>query len=288
MTKKEADFLAAQAFFVQEEKDKTLLGKNQGALWQYKHHFRFGEDSVLLAHFAADFMKKRGPSRKTVFDLCAGSGVIGVLFFRLLQQEMHLAFLEYAPKMLALLSCNQQENQLENVDIFQGDLAAPFSTWRLYEENPTENLRKNLKAKSADVLLLNPPYARKNQSLISKEMSEEEKMARFEMQGKLSQYLVQCAKLLKEGAFLFVCLPPHRMNELCFYAMREGLFLDTLRWVHPYQDREAKLVLFAFKKAKIETQVKVLPPLILRQKDGSYTQEVALWYAEENFSSEKP
>lgn len=260
-------------------KDKTLLGKNQGEIWQYLDHFRFGEDSVVLAHFAYEQVKKRGPFYKTVFDLCAGSGVVGILFSRLLNQKVRAFGLEYVDSMYELLKENYAVNQLqEEFTALKGDLSKPFGTWQAQEASV------QLQAEMADVILMNPPYAKVNQKIVDESLTEEEKFARFEVQGDLSAYLKQIAKLLKTDALCMFCLPLSRMNELCFYAMQEGLFLDTLRFVHTYAHKEAKLGLFAFKKSKKETQVKVLAPLILRKKDGTYTEEVEAWYREEQFS----
>lgn len=260
-------------------KDKTLLGKKQGEIWQYKDHFRFGEDSVLLAHFAYEIVKKRGPYSKIVFDVCAGSGVVGILFRRLLNQKVRAYGLEYMPVMFDLLKENYRVNHLEEEFwAIQGDLSQNFNTWGPLPEEWI------IQKEMADVILMNPPYARMNQKVMVEHLSEESKIARFEIQGDLSAYLKQIALLLKPEALLILCLPLSRMNELCFYAMKEGLFLETLRLVHTYAHKESKLGLFAFKKSKKETQVKVLAPLILRKEDGTYTEELENWYREEEFS----
>ena len=70
---------------------------------------------------------------------------------------------------------------------------------------------------------------------------------------------------------------PHRLIDIIVSMRQYRLEVKKLRFVHPYIDREPNMVLVeAVKNGR--PMVKVLPPLIIYQTDGSYTEEVLKIY----------
>ncbi len=57
--------------------------------------------------------------------------------------------------------------------------------------------------------------------------------------------------------------------------MQNGLAPKRIRFVHPKADREANMVLIEAIKAGKPDGIRILPPVVVYQADGTYTQEVA-------------
>lgn len=68
---------------------------------------------------------------------------------------------------------------------------------------------------------------------------------------------------------------PDRLQELLSTLMQNGLAPKRIRFVHPKADREANMVLIEAIKAGKPDGIRILPPVVVYQADGTYTQEVA-------------
>lgn len=113
----------------------TDLGKDKGVWLQNKQGFCFGEDSVFLAHFAADHLKKKGPYYKEIADICAGSGIIGYLCMCSLERPLHLHWIEKEQEMCTLtienyfLNHKSFEQRQVEVSFWQGDITSDKQDW---------------------------------------------------------------------------------------------------------------------------------------------------------------
>ncbi len=123
-----------------------ILGK-----WEfYGKSFYVGEgvliprpETELLVDIALDFLKnKKAPA---CFDLCSGSGCIGITLASLLPASQ-VTVLEKSDKALSYLRKNKDLNKTDNLEIVQGDL---------FDGACVFNNRK------CDILLSNPPYIRR-------------------------------------------------------------------------------------------------------------------------------
>lgn len=65
----------------------------------------------------------------------------------------------------------------------------------------------------------------------------------------------------------------NRLADIIYYGRHIGLEPKIIRMIHPFEDREANLVLCHMKKNG-GRELKVMEPLIVRNKDGNLTQEV--------------
>lgn len=83
-------------------------------------------------------LKEIGPSSLEIWDLCTGSGCIGIALKKK-RPDCHLVLADVSPKALDMARQNATSNQVE-VEFFQGDLLAPFQ------------------GRKADVVVCNPPY----------------------------------------------------------------------------------------------------------------------------------
>lgn len=92
------------------------------------------ETEILL-----DILSKEIPNEKLeVWDVCTGSGYIGISFKKLFSKS-HVVLSDISSKALALARLNAQRNEVD-VEILEGDLLLPF------------------KGRKADLILCNPPY----------------------------------------------------------------------------------------------------------------------------------
>ncbi len=124
-----------------------ILGK-----WEfYGKSFYVGEgvliprpETELLVDIALDFLKnKKNP---TCFDLCSGSGCIGITLASLLPASQ-VTVLEKSDEALKYLRRNKELNNTYNLEVVQGDL---FDGYSVFGE------------RRCDILLSNPPYIRRD------------------------------------------------------------------------------------------------------------------------------
>ena len=105
-------------------------------------------------------------------------------------------------------------------------------------------------------------------------------IARHEALCTLDDVLAQSAKLLKvKGRFYMVHRPfrlPEIMTKMCNY----GLEPKRMRLVYSYVDKELNMVPIEGRKGG-NPRMTVEAPLIVYEKDGSYTQELLKLYAGE-------
>ena len=93
----------------------------------------------------------------------------------------------------------------------------------------------------------------------------------------LDDILRESAKILKvKGRFYMVHRPfrlPEIMTKMCAY----GIEPKRMRLVYPYIDKEPNMVLIEGMKGG-NPRMQVEPPLVVYQKDGSYTEELLALY----------
>lgn len=143
----EQRFLAMLARRASGEPLQYILGK-----WPfYGRDFSVGE-GVLIPRPETEELVALASERmlathaQTVFDLCAGSGCIG-LTLALEHPETQVYLLEKYPSAFAYLQKNQADLKVSNARIFEADIA---------DFTPQDGI-------SADILVSNPPYVESGQ-----------------------------------------------------------------------------------------------------------------------------
>ncbi len=117
-------------------------------------------ETELLIDIALDFAK--GKENISVFDLCSGSGCIGITMSKLVEGA-DVTVLEKSDEALKYLLKNRDHNCADNLIVIQGDL---FDVPGLFH------------GKMCDILLSNPPYIRSDViSKLQREVLSEPKMA---------------------------------------------------------------------------------------------------------------
>ena len=226
------------------------LQRNGYRIIQNEKKFCFGMDAVLLSGFA------RARKQEQVLDLGTGPGIIPILMEAKTEGE-HFSALEIQEDMAQMARRSVMLNGLqEKITVVTGDL---------------KEASKIFGRASFDVVTCNPPYMNQNHGL--KNPDEPKAIARHELLCTFEDVAREAAALLKSGGRFYLVHRPHRLTEL-FQTMRAfRLEPKRMKFVHPFQDQEANMVLIeAFRGGK--PQMRVEAPVIVYESPGVYTREI--------------
>lgn len=235
-----------------ESLDDLILGGLQ--VIQPRQGYRFSLDAVLLAHFP-----ELGGIESSV-DLGSGSGVIPlILSFR--SPSITVTGIELQTDMVERSQRSLQLNDLEKrIQIIMADL---------------REIKAVLPAASVQLVVCNPPFWKKGEGHISSRPGEA--VARHELQAELDDICMAAAWLLKDGGRFCVIHRAERLYEVMAAMTDHRLAVSRIRAVQSFSPDNAALVLVEGRKNS-RGGVKILPPLVIYQAPGVYSQEVNQWY----------
>jgi len=237
---------------VMENKDETLDTFYLGRIFllQKKNGYRFSVNAPLLA----DFIKTK--TSEELLELGCGNGVISLLLS--IKSFKQITALEIQKSLAELARRNVILNKLEDkITVIQIDL------------------RRFNSRKKFDVIFSNPPYIKRKKGQLSPVL--EKSIAKHEIKCDIFDIISKTAELLKNRGRAYFIFPASREEDLRAAVITNNLSIRTWRYVFNYQQGQAILLLAECNfRAKKEI---ILPPLILYDKKGNYTQE-----AEEIFS----
>ena len=104
-------------------------------------------------------------------------------------------------------------------------------------------------------------------------------IARHEITCSLEDVVKAAKWLLKTGGHFYMVHRPFRLAEIIYTLKQHKLEPKRMRLVHPYVDKEPNMVLIDAAKGG-KQRITVEPPLIVYNKDGSYTDEIYQIYGE--------
>ena len=226
------------------------LQRNGYRIIQNEKKFCFGMDAVLLSGFA------RAGKGERVLDLGTGTGIIPILMEAKTEGESFTG-LEIQEEMAEMAARSVKLNGLEEkVSIIQGDL---------------KEASKRFGKASFDVVTCNPPYMNQNHGL--KNPDEPKAIARHELLCSFEDVAREAAALLKSGGRFYLVHRPHRLTEIFETLRAHKLEPKRTKFVHPFVDAEANMVLIeAFRGGR--PQMRVEAPVIVYEKPGVYTNEI--------------
>ncbi len=216
---------------------------------QSRSGFRYGTDAVLLGDFA--LIKPRARCA----DLGTGTGIIALL-----------------------VAAHHKEARLDAVELDQeaADMARRSVDMNgMSERVRVHNADMRLAAEilgygQMDQVLCNPPYFEEGSALLPE--CESKRIARTDVDIGIKEIARVAFQLLKSGGRFSVVFPAARMDSLINALCEARLAPKRVRTVHHTFFHAPKLVLMDAVKHG-GTQLHWMPPLILRNPDGTPTQE---------------
>ena len=234
------------------------LQLNNLKIIQNKNGFCFGIDSVLLSDFAKEIS-----SNSKVLDLGTGTGILGIL----LCGKTNLSKIYGIDIQEDVCNMASRSIKLNNLE----------DKFEIINRN-IKDLKDIFEANSFDAIVSNPPYKKNNSGL--KNESETKLISRHEITASLEDFINISSYLLKNNCSLYIVHRPERLSDLFYLLRKYNLEPKKLRLVQSYLDSKPKLILVkATKNAK--SFLNVEEPLIIYNKDGSYTDEILQIYGKE-------
>lgn len=220
-------------------------------LFQPRHGYRYSLDALLLARFCEKL--KAGGS---LIDLGAGCGVISLVLARV-NSDASVVAVEKNREMAELVARNIQHNDLAGrVSVHAGDVI---------------DLRRSYPDSIFDLVVSNPPYRIPQSGRISPRAGRD--AARHETTAGLADFLATAKYLVKpSGRICFIQLPS-RLAEFMLLAGQMKLSVLRLRMIHNNAESPATMFMAELAKGRRSAPV-VEPPLLVRDMDGEYTNEV--------------
>lgn len=224
-------------------------------IYQQKGVFSYGTDAVLLSAYAASFMKFS--TKRTLFDLCSGTGIIGLML---------LDHFRCGKNLLAnAVEINKDASTLSQMSAEESGLSDSFTVHNM----DIKNIRSTFQADIADYLTVNPPYMTANCGLMCDD--DYKTIARHEILCNLEDIFRAAFHLLKTGGNMFVVYRPERLSTLFSAASSSRLEVKNMTFVHSKQDSESKLVLCRLQKGAKEG-LKISAPFVMYSDDGNYSE----------------
>lgn len=192
--------------------------------------FCFGMDAVLLAHFA------RIRQHDTVVDLCTGCGVIPLLLTAYSQAEKIIGF-DIQESMIDMARRSAELNHVSDRVRFE-----------------MMDVRQNSLIEIADYVTCNPPYYKASATIHSKQQAQA--LARYEIEGTLSDFVYCAAKMVKAGGRVAFIHRSERILELSDLFRQNHLEPKRMQFIQTTMQKAPHLVLLEGRKlAKAGLQI---------------------------------
>lgn len=223
--------------------------------------FKFGEDSVLLANYAAGICAGSRKASGTFYDLGCNSGILSLLIAAKLPRS-RVTGIEIVPQAYELFLRNIQVNGLD------GRVACINTDWN--------SIRTSVPAAGADVVISNPPYACRTGC--NADIHDEKRVAREEIFSDVQGLVSATAYLLKPGGMAFYIYRANRLTDVLTALRDNRLEPVRIRFVHPFAGKAPNAFVVTSRKHGKPSGLVVENPLVVFDSPGVYTEEVQRMY----------
>ncbi len=188
-------------------------------------------------------------------DLCTGNGVIPLLLTT--RSQAKIDCVEIQARLADMAERNVAMNTLlDQIRVHHGDL---------------KTIHESVGIGRYDLVTVNPPYLPVKAG--DQNQNEHIAAARHERYCTLEDVVAACSRLLRSGGKAAMVHRPARLPDIITLMRAYKLEPKRIRFIHPKLGSEANMVLIeAAKDGKPE--LRLLPPVIVHQEDGSYAEEI--------------
>lgn len=241
------------------------LERNGYEIIQNEKGFCFGMDAVLLSAFAK---VKKG---ETAIDLGTGTGIIPILLEAKNDGNLYYG-VEIQPEVYNMAKRSVEMNGIsDKVHILCGDIKEMAEKRRLCENECSENAEIKDLFGRFNVVTANPPYMRADNGKHSTE--EFKAISRHEVKCNIEDVCRAASNLLKDNGRFYMVHRPLRLVEIISALKKFRLEPKRIKFVHPFIENEANMVLIeSVKGAKGECRIE--KPVIVYSEPGKYTEEI--------------
>ena len=237
---------------MRDELTKDDLKSFDLQLFQPRHGYRYSLDPLLLARFCQTLKPEGG----RIIDLGAGCGIISLVLARI-NPDASVVALESNPEMAALAERN----------ILHNDLAGRV----FVHAEDVIDLSRSYSVSTFDLVVSNPPFRTAGSGRVSPRSGRDS--ARHETTAALADFLAAAKYLVKpSGKICFIHLPS-RLPEFMALAAEMKMSVLRLKMIHGNARSPATMFMVELAKGRRSTPV-VEPPLLVRDMDGEYTDDV--------------
>ncbi len=214
-------------------------------IYQPNQGYCYNSDTIFLYDFISRF-----PLKGDVLDVGTGSGILALLIARDFEYvnvsavEMQKHFIEFAHR-------NSIVNR-KDIALYFGDfLHISFE-------------------KKFDFLVSNPPFYHEN-VLRSKDRRVD--IARYSRHLPFEGFLQKANRILKPKGGVIFCYDAKQIQDIIYYLTCYKFRIEKMRFVHPYKNKAASLVMIYAKKGS-KSLLQTMEPLIVFNDSGKYRKEI--------------
>ncbi len=258
-------------------------------IYQDKDSFNFGIDAVLLANFALREFGARvarpyedtasiRPYAIKICDFCTGALPIPLIMYakrkKILSENIKIDAFEIDEEQVAL--CNKsiaynKENVIDaknindDIKVFNDDIKNIFLDKEKYK----------YLYESYDMITVNPPYNKKGSGIIN--LNDKKIVARHEISITFDDICKAARLILKSNKKIYLIHHSDRLSEIISTLKSNSFEVKKLQFIHQDISKPSTLVLIeAVKNAN--SGLNVLPPIIVFENDGNYTENILKIY----------
>lgn len=226
--------------------------------------FNFSLDSVLLSHFVS--IKK---NVKNIIDL--GTGNAAIPLFLSARTNANIVGVEIQTDCCELANESIMINNLKDqITVINDDI---------------NNLKNYFSDGYFDVVISNPPYFKIDTSN-KKNIDEHKLLARHEVSIKLEELIKISSFLLKNKGVFAMVHRTERIVEILSLLEESKLFVKKIKFIYSKNNTNSNMVLIECIKNG-NSGLKVLPPTIIHNEDGSYKEDILDLFNGGSYESEK-
>ncbi|MCC9856320.1 SAM-dependent methyltransferase, partial [Streptococcus agalactiae] len=147
-----------------------------------------------------------------------------------------------------------------------------------------KNLLDHVQRSNVDLMLCNPPYFKASETS-KKNLSPHYLLARHEITTNLREICQIAQHALKTKGRIAMVHRPDRFLEIIDTMRQFNLAPKRIQFVYPKLGKDANMLLIEAIKDGSTEGMKILPPLVVHQDNGDYTETIFDIYFGENGKS---